>query len=153
MRGALSARGASPAVVSLVALAHRAGTQSVYASQWGRWAAWCQQHHVKPIRPTPVELANYLASLSSVAKLSASSVRCHRAAICTTIRQAGGPNFAGDPLLRDVARGIALSDSRSPRLVPAWDLFLVLSALKQDPFEPLSSVSFRFLTFKTFYFW
>ena len=133
----------------LVALAHRRGTQSVYASQWSRWAAWCQLNQVQAARPSAIQLANYLASLSSVYKLSASSVRVHRAAICTTIRQAGGPDFSGDPLLRDIARGISLVEARSPRRVPAWDLFLVLQALRREPYEPLSSNAFRFLTLKT----
>ena len=123
----------------------------MYASQWARWASWCQLNQVRPTRPTSVDLANYLASLSTVGRLSASSVRCHRAAICTTIRQAGGSDFAGDPLLRDVSRGVALAEARSPRRVPAWDLFLVLNALREDPFEPLSSNSFRWLTFKTLF--
>ena len=152
VRGALSARGASASVVDLVALALRKGTQSVYASQWKRWGVWCRQHKVKPLKPTPVELANFLASLSVVHKLSASSIKCHRAAICTTIRQAGGPDFACDPLLRDVTRGVTLAEARSPRRIPAWDLFLVLNALRQEPFEPLNLTSFRLLTFKTFFF-
>ena len=45
-----------------------------------------------------MELAIFLASLSSVAKLAASSVRCYRAANCTTIKLAVGQVFAGDPL-------------------------------------------------------
>ena len=48
-----------------------------------------------------------------------------------------------------MVKGVALSEVRSPRRVSAWDLFLVLNALRQEPFEPLVSSSFRFLMLKT----
>ena len=99
--------------------------------------------------PSAVQLANYLAQLSSVFGLTASTVRVHRAAICTTIRQMGGPLFDADPLLRDLSRGLSLASAMSPRRVPAWDLFLVLVALRLAPFEPLASAELKFLYWKT----
>ena len=43
--------------------------------------------------------------------------------------------------------GVPLAEARSPRRVPAWDLFLVLNTLKGVPFEPCSSNSFGWLNF------
>ena len=67
-------------------------------------------------------MANYLASLSTVAKLSLSSVRFHAAAICTFLGRLGGGQICQRPLLNDGARGIALSESHAPRRVLAWRL-------------------------------
>ncbi len=36
-----------------------------------------------------------------------------------------------------------------PHLVPSWDLPSVLTALKEEPFEPLQSVELKFLSLKT----
>jgi integrase len=34
------------------------------------------------------------------------------------------------------------------RLVPAWELGIVLKALQLSPFEPLNLISFKFLTYR-----
>ena len=73
----------------------------------------------------------------------------YRAAICTTIQQLGGPSFAHDFLLRDISRGVAATEAKSPRRVPRWDLLLVLEGLRGPPFEPLSSAPLSALTKKT----
>ncbi len=46
-------------------------------------------------------------------------------------------------------RGSRRINSPRPHLVPSWDLTLVLTALKRDPFEPLRSVELTFLSLKT----
>ena len=73
----------------------------------------------------------------------------YRAAICTTLRQLGGPSFQEDLLIRDTLKGSAILEARSPRRVPAWDLNLVLTFLKGAQFEPLNSLDLKFLTLKT----
>ena len=149
VRSALSARGASQAVVDLVALAHRPGTQDVYKTHWQSWSSWCWDHQVDPTAPPPVELANYLAFLSTERKLASSTVKTHRSAISTTIRQLGGPSFSDDPLLHDVVRAADQQDARSPRVFPAWDLFLVLASLRRPPYEPIRECSLKHLFEKT----
>lgn len=57
-----------------------------------------------------------------------------------------------DSLLRDVTRALALKLVQSPRRVPLWDLFLDLQVLMKPPFEPISSVSLKFVTWKTVFF-
>lgn len=96
-----------------------------------------------------MQLANYLARLSSEKNLAAPSVKVHRAAVCTTIRQLGGPSFSDDPLIKDLIRGAALQDASSPRRVPSWDLFLVLASLRSTPFEPIKQCSLKHPTWKT----
>ena len=73
----------------------------------------------------------------------------HRTAISTTIKQRGGPSFSEDPLLGFISKGIANRQVTSKPIMPAWDLFLVLSSLREAPYEPLSSTSLKFLTQKT----
>jgi integrase len=98
-----------------------------------------------------MDFANFLAFLGQTLKLSVSSVRCHRAAISTTIKQAGGPSFSEDQLLKDVTKALALDCVTTARRVPLWDLSIVLKALSTDPFEPILSVPLKFLTYKTIF--
>ncbi|KAL8569518.1 hypothetical protein ACOMHN_002065 [Nucella lapillus] len=99
--------------------------------------------------PSRTHLVNFLGHLSTSRNLSSSSVQGYRAAICTTLRQIGGPDFSEDPLLRDLLRGISAANAASPRKVPMWDLFLVLNSLLVPPYEPLVSIQMELLSFKT----
>ena len=99
--------------------------------------------------PSSVEFANFLSHVFVHLGKSVSTVRVHRAAISSTIRQLGGPSFSDDPLIRDAIRGASLTSARTPRKLPAWDLFLVLASLRCSPYEPLSSANLKHLTFKT----
>ena len=149
VRDSLSSLGASSSVLRLVEHAHRPGTQGIYSAHWDGWVKWCTDHSVPPQSPSSCHLANFLAFLSCEKGLSASSVKVHRSAVCTTICQMGGPSFSDDPLLRDLVRGAALAEAKSPRRTPSWDLFLVLSALRLPPYEPLKQSSLKHLTLKT----
>ncbi len=46
-------------------------------------------------------------------------------------------------------RGVRRLNPLRPHLVPFWDLPSVLTALKEEPFEPLQSVELKFLSLKT----
>ena len=129
--------------------AHHPGTQGVYSKHWDGWVRWCADHSVPPHNPSSCDLANFLAFLSCDKGLSESSVKVHRSAVCTTICQMGGPTFSDNPLLRDLVRGAALAEAKSPNRTLSWDLFLVLSALRLPPYEPLKQCSLKHLTLKT----
>ena len=146
----LQSLGASERVRDLVTTAHRAGTHAVYSSHWSRWVKWCEENSISPTSPTNVDVANFLGFLQSKGKAT-STIRVHRAAICTTLRQLGLPSFSEDFLIRDTLKGASVIEARSPRRCPSWDLFLVLDILKQHPFEPLVSATLKFLSFKTIF--
>ncbi|XP_076466028.1 uncharacterized protein LOC143297513 [Babylonia areolata] len=144
---ALTKGGASSDLLSIVSKARREGTETLYDFRWKKWLRWCAAQNIPPTNPTSMQLANFLADCSSVLNLSASSVRGYRSAICTTIKQLGGPAFEADFLLREVARGASLKEAWNPRRVPLWDLFLVLDFIRKQPFQPdhFPSVEVRFM--------
>jgi len=49
----------------------------------------------------------------------------------------------------NIMKGYVTAFSNGHVLIPAWDLQIVLKALKGFPFEPLWAASFKFLTWKT----
>ena len=98
-----------------------------------------------------MDVANFLASLASEGLLAA-TIKTYRSAILTSLKQLGGRvrRSADRPsLISDVLKGISARDARNPRRIPLWDLFLVLDALRNPPFEPLAQVSRKWLTLKT----
>ena len=114
---------------------------------WSRWVTWASVNHVSSSAPRSIQFANFLAYLFSVLHLSPSSVRLHRSAIRTTIRQLGGPSLSSSTV-RDVIRGVNASQASHPRRMPLWDLSLVLVFLRSDLFRPQNSPSLRLLTLK-----
>ena len=114
---------------------------------WSRWIKWASDNHVSSTSPRSIQLANFLAYLFSVLHLSASSVRMHRSAVRTTIRQLGGPSLSSSTI-SDLIRGVNASQASHPRRMPLWDLSLVLAFLRSDPFRPQNNPSLRLLTLK-----
>jgi hypothetical protein len=53
------------------------------------------------------------------------------------------------PLIRRFMKDARRSLPVPRRVVPEWDLFMVLDAMSQQPFEPLGSISLKNLSFKT----
>ena len=149
VRERLRSSGVSSKALDLVSHAHRSSTQSSYDSCWNRWLEWSKDNKIDPTKPSRADLANFLASLHSDLKLSPSSIKVHKAAICYSLRQLGRSSYSNDPLIASIIKGVAQSGSTQRRRVPAWDLFLVLAHLREPPFEPLNSLNLKFLTQKT----
>ena len=149
VRDSLRSRGVSENAIDLVEQAHRPGTKKVYKSRWKAWCKYCGEKGFSPTSPSQVQLANYLAFLSKIKKLSASAVKGHRSAISTTLKQLGRRSFSEDPLLRDIMKGASLQEARTRKRFPAWDVFTVLKMLRLPPYEPIESVELKFLAYKT----
>ena len=144
--------GASEDVVGLLDSSRRLSTHSVYGNYWDRWIRWADAQLVDPIRPSDIQLANFLAELFVHNRLALSTVKGYRSAINSTIAQLGGSvqDASHNPnLLRDLIRGASLRDARVPRRAPAWDLVQVLASLREAPYEPLGEASLKLLSFKT----
>ena len=141
--------GVAPSTAELALSARRQSTETIYGHKWATWSSWCEEGGVSATSPTPGNLADFLTFLFKEKKLAPSTIRGYRAAVSTTIRQLGGPDFSQVQLLSDVSRAMSLADARAPRRLPAWDLFLVLEVLRGKTFEPLGNASFKLLTYKT----
>ena len=152
VRRSLQACGALTDTVALVDSSRRLATHTVYSHHWEQWLQWCTANGTDPVRPSVVALANFLSELSVQKQLALSTVDSYRSAMTTTVSQLGGrirDTSRHKSLLRDVFRGAALREAKSPRRVPAWDLFQVLAFLRKAPCEPLREASLKWPTIKT----
>ena len=78
-----------------------------------------------------------------------SSIKGYRSAFASTLKHFTSVDFSSHPVLSDVIRSMDLEKPAVSRVVPHWDLALVLDSLKKSPFEPMSSCSLKCLTQKT----
>lgn len=82
--------------------------------------------------------------------LSARTVKGYRSAISSTISASGSRHELSDsPELCSLLRSFSLERPPERKILPQWDLSLVLQCLLKDPFEPIQSVTLKHLTFKT----
>jgi hypothetical protein len=60
----------------------------------------------------------------------------------------GGTDFSHNEFLSLLITNFDLERPKQKRLVPQWDLGLILSALKLPPFEPATEVDLKFVSYK-----
>ena len=76
-------------------------------------------------------------------------MRGYLAAISTVHEKCDGVSPGAHPLATQFLRGVRRSRPSQKPLLPSWDLQMVLRALCEHPFEPLSRLSLRLLSLKT----
>ncbi|VDI81493.1 Hypothetical predicted protein [Mytilus galloprovincialis] len=97
---------------------------------------------------TVQQLADFFLYLFEEKGYSPSTIKGYRSAIARTISLSGGSDFGDNEFLSLLIKNFCLNRPRQRRLVPSWDLGLVLKVLQFSPFEPLHSASFKFLSYK-----
>ena len=104
-------------VASAAAAAQAANTRMTYASQWNRFAAWCDRHGVvDPLDAGAAQVAAYLAERAETRKLA--TVQASAAAIAAAYRAAGRADPTKTPLVADTLRGIARQHAAVPEAAP-----------------------------------
>ncbi len=102
-------------------------TLKLYAGDWARFVAWCQEHHRPSLPASSDTLAAYL--IDSAPELSRGALGRRRSAISTMHRQAGLPTPLLDPATRKALR-IAAKPKSTRSASPASAAGLVRLAAK-----------------------
>ncbi|CAG2195874.1 unnamed protein product [Mytilus edulis] len=126
----------------------RQSTGAVYDSKWSIFCTWCLSKQIDPITVTVQQLADFFLHLFEEKGYSPSTIKGYRSAIARTISLSGGSDFGDNEFLSLLIKNFCLNRPHQRRLVPSWDLGLVLKVLQFPPFEPLHSASLKFLSYK-----
>ncbi|KAI2667056.1 Gag-Pol polyprotein [Labeo rohita] len=81
-------------------------------------------------------------------RLSPSTLKVYVAAIVAYHDTVDGFHLGRHHLLIRFLRGARRLNPPRPHLIPSWDLSMVLTGLRRDPFEPLESVEIKYLSNK-----
>ena len=84
-------------------------------------------------------------------QLALSMVAGYQAAIASAFKNTGLPGLGYDPALTALLTSFSRKRHQTPRVLPQWNLSLVLMALTRTPFEPLHMVAPKFLAWKVFF--
>ncbi|XP_069128666.1 uncharacterized protein [Argopecten irradians] len=147
--GGLAQAGFSSDVSARIARSIRSSSSAVYQSRWKIFCDWCIGRKIDPIKASVQLIADFLLYLFRERNLASGTIAGYRTAIASVLSFHDRREVGSSTSLSALIRGFSLDRPRVRQLAPQWNLALVLESLKGAPYEPLGSVSLKFLTFKT----
>ncbi len=135
-------------VIDTLTEARAPSTRRLYALKWGVFVKWCHQAHIDPVVCTVLDVLSFLQYRLDSGSLP-STLKVYVAAIAAFRSPQGGQSIGRDPMVVSFLKGARRLHPPRPPSVPPWDLEVVLRALSQPPFEPLTSVGLKELSLKT----
>ncbi len=135
-------------VIDTLTEARAPSTRRLYALKWGVFVKWCHQAHIDPVTCTVSDVLSFLQYRLDSGSLP-STLKVYVAAIAAFRSPQGGQSIGRNAMVVSFLKGARRLHPPRPPSVPPWDLEVVLRALSQPPFEPLTSVGLKELSLKT----
>jgi hypothetical protein len=111
------------------------------------FSSWCATRDVDPFEASSPLVADFLLYLFQVKNLAPSTINGYRTAIAGALKHR--LNLGNDKDLSALIHSFYQEKPNIRHSLPAWDLSVILSCLKSEPFEPLGSCDLKWLTLKT----
>jgi integrase len=142
------AKGFSKSTRKLLRASWRTGTQKDYSCKFRKFSSWCNSKQIDPFNASLTDCANFLSYLydNGLKYKTISGYRSMMSAVLPTVEKFP---IGKHPHVIRVLKGVFNSRPPEHRLIPEWDLPLVLQMLKQPPFEPMKLARLKYVTWKT----
>ena len=126
------------------------GTQKDYSSKFNKFCSWCRTGKIDPYSATLTQVADFLTELFNNG-LQYRTIAGYRSMLSAVLHPIGNIPVGQHPYIIRLLKGVFNSRPPSVRILPEWDLPVVLDMLQKQPFEPLSKASLKITTFKTIF--
>ena len=148
-RNVLIAEGFSRKTADTILASKSKNTMAQYRSGWNHFSEWCSGKDIDPYTSTISMILNYFQDCFDQG-LQFNTVKSRQSAIAANhARFPFRCSLASHPAVKKFLKGAAIKYASVKTRVPAWDLPIVLKALKSSPFEPMESIDIKFVTLKT----
>ncbi|KAI2661921.1 hypothetical protein H4Q32_007626 [Labeo rohita] len=147
-RANLNTLGLPPRVVATIQNARASSTRSLYNCKWRVFEQWCDERLLISYQCSLTAVLSFLQDLIDGGR-SFSTIKVYLAAIAACHVGFDGTTVGQHPLIRRFMKGARRSLPVIKRVIPEWDLSMVLEVLSQNPFEPLGDISLKLLSLKT----
>ena len=145
---ALQAQGFSAEVADRIAAPQRLSTRRIYENKWMVFSKWCTQKQVDVRSPSIKDICDFLCYLFTDLNRRPSTIEGYRTALADRLESTGLCISANLEVSRLIA-SFHRDNPKCARMIPKWNLSLVLHQLTLAPFEPMEEASLKFLTWKT----
>ncbi len=126
----------------------RSGTQKDYSAKFRKFSGWCSSKQIDPYTASLNQVADFLTSLYTDG-LQYRTISGYRSMLSAVLPPVGNIPVGQHPYIIRLLKGVFNSRPPNVRLLPEWDLPLVLKLIQCSPFEPLRKAPLKFLTWKT----
>jgi len=116
--------------------------------RWKCFQEWCVSNNINPIDVTLQQVADFLNYLFTEKRLSISSIRGYRTALGKVLSYGSGLDLTNCSILTDLISAFARQRPQIHPEFPKWDLHVVLNSMMYPPYEPLSTATLKYVTFK-----
>ena len=132
LRAILRAKGHSREAARMMSRSLRESSLQVYESHWARFVSFCRSKRWHVYRVRSHHFSTYMIHLFRDGLLP-STIISHRTSVASLLRH-WVHNPAADPHIRLLIRAFPLERPVQCRIMPKWDLHLVLLSLLRPPF-------------------
>ena len=146
----LSANGFSQKVRNLLSASWRAGTQKDYSGKFKQFSSWCRGKQIDTYSASLTDCAEFLSFLFHKG-LQYRTIAGYRSMLSSVLQPVNNIPVGQHPHIVRLIKGIFNSRPPTTKLLPEWELPLVLDLLKRPPFEPLSLAPLKYLTWKSLF--
>ena len=136
LRAILRAKGHSRQAANMMSRCLRESSQQVYESHWSRFVAFCRTKRWHVFRVRSHHFSTYTMHLFRDGLLP-STIISHRTSVASVLRH-WVYDPAADPHIKLLVRAFWLERPVQRRIMPKWDLHLVLLSLLSPPFTSQS---------------
>ena len=140
--------GFSKSARNLLTASWRKGTQKDYTSKFAKYNSWCSEKQIDPYSASLSQVADFLTFLFE-SGLQYRTIAGYRSMLSAVLPPVQNVPVGQHPHIIRLIKGVFNSRPPQVKLLPEWDLELVLKALETEPFEPINGVSLKYLTYKT----
>ena len=141
------AEGFSESVTNLLGASWRKGTRQDYIAKFQKFSSWCSEKQIDPYSATLKQISDFLASLFD-SGLQYRTISGYRSMLSAVLKPIENHLVGQHPYITRLIKGVFNSRPPQRKLLPEWDLGIVLKALEKDPFEPLKEAYLKYITFK-----
>ncbi|CAC5387458.1 unnamed protein product [Mytilus coruscus] len=140
--------GFSQSAKTLLSASWRDGTKKDYSSKFEKFNSWCGERQIDPYSANLNQGADFLAYLfhSGLQNRTIAGYRSMLSAVLPPVK-----NFpvGQHPNIVRIIKGVFNSRPPKVKVLPEWNLELLLQALEKKPFEPMQEVDLKHVTLKT----
>ena len=140
--------GFSKSARNLLTASWRKDTQRDYSKKFDKFNSWCTEKQINPYSATLNQVADFLAFLFE-SGLQYRTIYGYRSMLSAVLPPVQNCPVGQHPHISRLIKGVFHSRPPKTKLLPEWDLEIVLKALENKPFEPLNEASLKFVTLKT----